>query len=66
MSHENTVFEIKAYTKSVLAMLYGVSDETFKKWVASVPDMRDHKGRMFTPIEVEKIVNHLGKPSTKI
>ena len=54
---------MKAKSISQLSIEYGVSPKTFKKWIAIIPELKTIKGRrLFTPAEVEKIFNHLGKP----
>lgn len=54
---------MKAKSISQLALEYGVSGKTFKKWLAKIPEIESIKGRrIFTPAEVEKIFNHLGRP----
>lgn len=54
----------KPATRSQLAKRYGVSSETFKKWLSKVPDLViEGKERVFTPKQVATIINHLGEPS---
>lgn len=54
----------KSATRSQLAKRYGVSPETFKKWLIKIPDLTlDTRDRVFTPKQVGIIVDHLGEPS---
>ncbi|MFN8308807.1 MAG: DUF4248 domain-containing protein [Chitinophagales bacterium] len=55
--------KIQAYNKMQLAKLYGVSYETFKRWLSKVPELGLEKtSRTLTPKQVEKIVSYLGSP----
>ncbi len=52
-------------TKSPIELrkMYGVSFPTWQKWLEKVPDLKLISGqRVYTPAQVEKIVNHLGNP----
>lgn len=59
---EKTTFTVKAYTKTQMASLYGVSLTTFKRWLHNVHDLGAYLGKCFTPAQVQKIVDHLGNP----
>lgn len=53
----------KPATRTQLAKRYGVSIETMRKWLHKVPDLvPDNNVRVFTPKQVEYIVQHLGEP----
>lgn len=54
----------KPSTRNQLAKLYGVSPETFKKWLVKIPDLSLDTGyRVLTPKQVGIIIKHLGEPS---
>ena len=54
----------KPATRSQLAKRYGVSPETFKKWLIKIPDLvLDSNDRLFTPKQVGIIIEHLGELS---
>lgn len=55
-------FKIKAYPLKELRMLYGVSWKTWTVWISKIPGLGDYNGKSYTPAQVEKIVNHIGKP----
>lgn len=53
----------KPATRSQLAKWYGVSPETFKKWLIKIPELvLDSNDRVFTPKQVGIIIEHLGEP----
>lgn len=55
--------DISIKTNKQLRTLYGVSQETFNKWLAKVPNLeRKKKQRNYSPNEVKLILNHLGQP----
>lgn len=55
----------KAYSKKELANLYGVSKETFRKWLRMVPGVNsDRYAVILPPADVERIFLHLGKPDS--
>jgi len=60
----NMKIPIKAYSKSQLAAMYGISVVTFMKWLElkgiEIEDIL--KRKIFTPREVEMIFNGLGEP----
>jgi len=59
---KTTTFRVA--TRSELARRYGVSPETFKKWLAKVPNLElDIKERVLTPKQVGIIIEHLGEPT---
>ncbi len=54
----------KPATRNQLAKRYGVSPETFKKWLIKIPDLSlDIRDRVLTPKQVGIIIEHLGEPS---
>lgn len=54
----------KPATRNQLAKRYGVSPETFKKWLVKIPDLLlDTRDRVLTPKQVGIIIEHLGEPS---
>lgn len=54
----------KSATRSQLAKQYGVSLETFKKWLVKIPDLvLEANERVLTPKQVCIIIEHLGEPS---
>lgn len=56
-------FEIRAYSKGELSKMYKIDHSTFRKWLKLVPGLENTKfKKIFTPLEVQKIVTHLGKP----
>lgn len=57
-----TTPEIKVYTASELATIYGVDVETFKKWLAKINNLGERVGYYYMPKQVEIIFNHLGTP----
>ena len=50
-------------TKTQLALQYGVSYNTFLKWLKEVPDLKlKPKQRILTPLQISKVFKHLGDP----
>lgn len=50
-------------TRTELAQRYGVSMQTFKKWLVLIPNLEIPDNlRTLTPKQVETIVLHLGEP----
>ena len=67
MTGGNQQFEIKAYSKSQLFAHYGVTAQTFRKWLRPIlTEIGTYTGKMYTPAQVKKIVDHLGPPKTAI
>jgi uncharacterized membrane protein (DUF2068 family) len=55
----------RTYTKKELRKAYQVSDKTFNIWLKRIPNFLPQVGaHVFSPLEVEKIFEHLGKPDT--
>jgi len=58
---------MQSQTLKQLVQLYGVHADTFKKWLAKVPELNWQPGtRIFTPKEVAIILEHLGNPSESL
>jgi len=61
---ENQQLIMKTYSKIQLARKYGVSYNTFKKWLMAIPEIKiDSTKRLLTPKDVEIIYKYLGKPN---
>ena len=55
---------MKTYSKSQLAKKYGVSYNTFKKWLTAIPEITIvPTKRLLTPKDVEIIYKCLGIPN---
>jgi len=54
----------KAKNTKTLADEYGISRSTMVKWLirAKIIESGRNRSRLFTPLELEKIYNHLGNP----
>jgi len=60
----NKQINMKTYSKSQLAKKYGVSYNTFKKWLIAIPEITiTASKRLLTPKEVEIIYKYLGIPN---
>ena len=58
-------FRLKPYTQSGLAVLYGVSLTTIKKWLKPMAqEIGERKGWYFSIKQVDIIVKKLGLPET--
>lgn len=55
-------FKIQAYSIKAIRMHYGVSWKTWIVWMGQIPDLGAYIGKSYTPAQVQKIVNHIGKP----
>ena len=49
-------------SKKDLKNEYKITYTTLKKWLDMVPDLKNTRKHYFTPIEVELIYSHIGKP----
>jgi hypothetical protein len=59
------VKEIKPYKQKELSDLYGVSKQTFSKWLAPFKDkIGERKGHFYTVEQVKIIFTSLGVPSS--
>lgn len=51
------------YNRTVMAQMYGVSYNTFKRWIKKIPNLQLSEGqRVLTPKQVEVIFDYLGRP----
>jgi hypothetical protein len=60
---------IKAYGKAELCALYGVSRETFGKWLKEIKDLLPHyvpTSKVLTPAQVKVIFEEVGTPTEKM
>ena len=56
-------FIIRAYTQKELASFYGSTPKTFRFMLRkSKVDLGPRLGNVYTPLQVRKIVEHLGEP----
>jgi abortive infection bacteriophage resistance protein len=54
----------KIITKKELSIKYGVSYNTFMKWLKNIPELNISKDRrLLTPKQIETIYEMLGQPS---
>ncbi|MFD2581509.1 hypothetical protein ACFSR6_03345 [Pedobacter vanadiisoli] len=53
---------IQPYSKKELRALYGVSRTTLRVWISKIADLGDYIGGRYTPNQIAKIFNHIGKP----
>jgi hypothetical protein len=59
-------FEIKAYTKKDLRLLYGIPYHTFKRWLLVLPETSTpSRKNWLTAIQVEAIIKTYGVPREK-
>lgn len=57
----------KPATRIELAKRYGISLETFKKWLSKVPNLAiEASSRVLTPKQVGIIIEHLGEPFKEV
>ncbi len=60
---------LKAYGKAELCALYGVSRETFGKWLKEIQDLLPHykpSSKVLTPAQVKVIFEAIGTPTEKM
>jgi len=63
MSTTNYVIEIKAYSLTELANLYGISNRIMKTWLAPFSnDIGKKHGRLYNTLQVKTIFEKLGLP----
>lgn len=63
MSITNNKVEIKPYSLTELAGIYGVTNRTMKNWIAPHQDAVGIKvGRLYTTLQVKTIFEKLGLP----
>jgi abortive infection bacteriophage resistance protein len=54
---------MKPCTKKEMSKLFGVSYNTFLKWLKNIPDLEiKNNQRILTPRQIEKIIDFLGEP----
>ena len=54
---------MKTYSKTQLARKYGISYNTFKKWLIAIPEIKiEPAKRLLTPKEIDIIYKHYGIP----
>ena len=53
--------EIQPYTLSELATMYNVCNKTMKKWLFEI-ELEWTGKRIFTPVQIEKIFEKIGRP----
>ena len=59
---ENNINAI-AQSKIQLAEAYNVSLKTFKKWIEPIKEeLGEYRGKTYTPKQVDKIYDFLGRP----
>ena len=57
------ILMMKTYSKTQLARKYGISYNTFKKWLIAIPEIKiEPAKRLLTPKEIDIIYNHYGIP----
>lgn len=57
------VFEIKAYTKKELRLMYGIPESSFRRWLKELPETKTPcMKNWLTPIQVEAIIKAYGVP----
>lgn len=53
----------KAYSNKEIAVMFNVSERTWRRWVAPFRnDIGDRKGHFYTPVQVKVIFEKLGVP----
>lgn len=61
--NNNFTIEIKAYSISELARVYGISNKTMNRWLKPYSDIIGKRdGRYFTALQVRIIFHKLGLP----
>ena len=60
------VFEIKAYTKKELRLMYGIPQCAFRRWLIELPETKTPcMKNWLTAIQVEAIIRAYGVPGQK-
>ena len=55
--------KLTGFNKKSLARQYKVSPKTLEKWLKPIEKkVGEYTGRMFTPVQVKVIYEHLGEP----
>ncbi len=52
----------KRLTKKKLAKMYGVSYNTFMKWLSAIPELKLPKYSSLNPKQIKSIIEYLGEP----
>ncbi|MFL5763572.1 MAG: hypothetical protein ACJ77K_06475 [Bacteroidia bacterium] len=70
MTKQNTVsagFEVKAYTKKELRLMYGLAEGSFRKWLKELPETKDTgRKNWLTALQVEAILKKYGVPRVNL
>jgi hypothetical protein len=65
-TENNNVFDIKAYTKKELRLLYGIPEASFRRWLKALPETNNTgQKNWLTAIQVEAIIKAYGVPGKK-
>lgn len=60
------VFEIKAYTKKELRLMYGIPECSFRRWLKELPETKEPSMKNWlTALQVEAIIRKYGVPGQK-
>ncbi|MGF2414682.1 hypothetical protein [Ferruginibacter sp.] len=63
MSITNNIIEIKPYSLTELAQIYGVTNRTMKNWIIRHDEAVGEKiGRLYTALQIKIIFEKLGLP----
>jgi LEA14-like dessication related protein len=63
MSFTNKAIEVKPYSLTELALIYGVTNRTMKNWIVRHNEAIGEKvGRLYTALQVKIIFEKLGLP----
>lgn len=58
-------FTIQAYSPKQIKTLYNVGSKTWKSWLQPIcKAVGELKGKVYTPKQIQIIVEHLGEPGT--
>jgi hypothetical protein len=70
MHQQNIVsagFEIKAYTKKELRLMYGIPEASFRRWLKEVPETSDTgRKNWLTALQVEAVLKKYGVPRVNL
>lgn len=60
------VFEIKAYTKKELRLMYGIPESSFRRWLKELPETKEpSRKNWLSALQVEAIIRKYGVPGQK-
>lgn len=67
MKAETTIaFKLRAYTKKELRLLYDVSEDTFRRWLKTIPELaQSGRKNLLDIVEVEAILKVKGVPGER-